>query len=304
MKNDRLFQLLYRLLETGGASAPELAAALEVSVRTIYRDVEALSAAGIPVYTSPGKGGGIALLSGYTLDKALLSDEEQNQILFAIQSLRATEQETGALLSKLGVVFRKPPVNWIEVDFSRWGFGRVDHNRFETLKGAILQRKVLRIVYCGTSGETAERCICPLKLVFKDKNWYLQAYCRRAEDYRLFKVNRILTLEPTDEVFAPPPDAPPAVEPVPLPGADPVRVCLRFPQHLAYRVFDDFSPDCIAPLADGGYLVTADLPDGEWLPGYLFGFGTDVEILRPASLRRMVIDWAQKIARHHQNLTD
>ncbi len=304
MKNDRLFQLLYRLLETGGASAPELAAALEVSVRTIYRDVEALSAAGVPVYTSPGKGGGIALLSGYTLDKALLSDEEQNQILFAIQSLRATEQETGALLSKLGVVFRKPPVSWIEVDFSRWGFGRVDHNRFETLKDAILQRKALRIVYCGASGETAERCVCPLKLVFKDKNWYLQAFCRRAEDYRLFKVNRILTLEPTDEVFAPPPGTPPAVEPVPLPMAEPVRVCLRFPQRMAYRVFDDFMPDCIAHLADGGYLVTADLPTGEWLPGYLFGFGTDVEILHPASLRRMVIDWAQKIAQHHQNLTD
>ncbi len=91
MKNDRLFQIVYLLLEKGTLTAPELARALEVSVRTIYRDVEALSIAGVPVYTSQGKNGGVSLLPNYAFDKALLSDDEQNQILFAIQSLRAAE---------------------------------------------------------------------------------------------------------------------------------------------------------------------------------------------------------------------
>ena len=190
MKNDRLFQMVYILLEKGSVTAPELASTLEVSVRTVYRDVEALSMAGVPVYASQGKGGGISLMPNYSFDKALLSDDEQNQILFAIQSLQATDQPVGALLKKLGGMFQKQNVSWIEADFSRWGMGRVDNEKFERLKTAILEKRVLEILYCSTSGETAKRSILPFKLIFKDKSWYLQAFCKKADDYRLFKVNQ------------------------------------------------------------------------------------------------------------------
>ena len=80
MKNDRLFQLVYLLLEKGSMSAPILAKELEVSVRTVYRDVESLSMAGVPIYTTTGKNGGISLADGYSFDKTLLSDSEQNQL--------------------------------------------------------------------------------------------------------------------------------------------------------------------------------------------------------------------------------
>ena len=86
MKNDRLFQILYLLLEKGTTTAPELARGMEVSTRTVYRDIEALSLAGIPVYATQGKNGGVSIMANYAFDKALLSDEEQNQILYAIQS--------------------------------------------------------------------------------------------------------------------------------------------------------------------------------------------------------------------------
>ena len=84
MKNDRLFQIVYLLLDKGTMTAPELSRALEVSVRTVYRDIDALSLAGVPVYATQGKNGGVSLLPNYSFDKALLSDEEQNQILYAI----------------------------------------------------------------------------------------------------------------------------------------------------------------------------------------------------------------------------
>ena len=133
MKNDRLFQILYLLLEKGTITAPELSRALEVSVRTIYRDIDALSLAGVPVYATQGKNGGVSLLPNYAFDKALLTDEEQNQILYAIQSLRAVDQPVDALLSKLGGLFQKQNASWIEVDFSRWGMGSTDNARFERL---------------------------------------------------------------------------------------------------------------------------------------------------------------------------
>ncbi len=133
MKSNRLFGLLYLLLDKGSMTAPALARALEVSVRTIYRDVEALSMAGVPIYASAGKGGGISLLPGYTLDKTLLSDEEQNQLLFAIQSFKAANQGMETLLRKLGAAFQKPSRNWIEVDFSRWGMNRTDTARLSAV---------------------------------------------------------------------------------------------------------------------------------------------------------------------------
>ena len=77
MQMNRLFKIVYYLLENGKSTAPELAEKFEVSLRTIYRDLDAISAAGIPVYATQGKGGGISLLNDYVLEKSLLSEEER-----------------------------------------------------------------------------------------------------------------------------------------------------------------------------------------------------------------------------------
>lgn len=300
MKNDRLFQILYILLERGTVTAPELAGLLEVSVRTVYRDVETLSMAGVPVYAAAGRGGGISLLSGYTFDKALLSDEEQNQILFAIQSLQAADRPVGTLLKKLGAVFQKQSANWIEVDFSRWGLGRVDHERFELLKTAILQKRVLDILYCGASGDISRREVKPFKLIFKDKSWYLRAFCLRARDFRLFKISRIMELSLTGdcftEVFS---DAPPleSEQPQDFPI---ITLRLRFSPAAAFRVYDEFDRGWIEKQPDGSLLVTAGFPAGTWIMSYLLSFGTQAEIVEPPWLRAQIAAYAKKIYEHHK----
>ena len=91
MKNSRLFEILYLLVEKRAVTAGELAQRLEVSQRTVLRDVDALSAAGVPIYTTQGAGGGVALLPGYVLDRAAFTDEEQRQLLLALQSLPGQE---------------------------------------------------------------------------------------------------------------------------------------------------------------------------------------------------------------------
>ncbi|WP_102049492.1 helix-turn-helix transcriptional regulator [Pygmaiobacter massiliensis] len=300
MKNDRLFQFIYLLLERGSMTAPELAEALEVSVRTVYRDMETLSMAGVPVYATAGKHGGISLSEGYRFDKTLLSDAEQNQLLFAVQSLKAADQQVDDLLSKLGGAFRKPPRDWITVDFSRWGLQRVDSQRFELLKNAILDRQVLRLTYCGTSGETTGRSIHPLRLIYKDKHWYLQAFCLKAEDFRLFKVSRILELMPTGEQFDH--DYEGEIPPIELdtPSNANTYFKLKISGRLAFRVYDEFDRGSITPLPDGSLLVEAHFPMDSWVVGYLFSFGTDVEILEPPELRRELAEYAEKIAVHHK----
>ncbi len=301
MKNDRLFQIMYILLERQSVTAPELAQLLEISVRTVYRDIEALSMAGVPVFTSQGKGGGISIMEGYTFDKALLTDDDQNQILFAIQSLKAAEQNVDGLLKKLGAAFQKDGANWIEVDFSRWGMRRTDNRKFELLKKAILEKSILRIAYCGTSGALSEREVKPIKLIFKAKNWYLQAFCLQAEDFRLFKVNRIVELSLTDikfgEVFTDLPSA--DVEPMPPPfSAVPVK--LRFPPNMAFRVYDEFDRAGIEAQPDGSLHVSAEFPLDSWVLSYILSFGTEVEILEPTYLKTQLREYVKIIYEHHK----
>ena len=127
MKDNRYFQMVYLLLQKGHMTAPELAEHFEVSVRTIYRDIDILSLAGIPVYATQGKGGGIFIQENFVLNKSLLSEEEQKQILMALQGIRIIEEgDTSALLSKLSSVFQKQNTDWFEFDFSSRHFRFAD----------------------------------------------------------------------------------------------------------------------------------------------------------------------------------
>ena len=175
MSQGRLFELLCLLLERGRMTAPQLAEHFEVSVRTIYRDIDALSAAGVPVYSTPGKGGGVSLLEGYTLHRAAFTEEEQQLLLTALRSLPGDAgQGTAETLSKLSALFRRREPDWLQVELSRWGSAGADNAKFVQLKQAILSRRVLSFTYVGASGQTTRRSVLPARLVFKGRDWYLQ----------------------------------------------------------------------------------------------------------------------------------
>lgn len=142
MTSSRLLRILLILLEKGRVTAPELAEQFETSVRTIYRDIDALSAAGIPVYTVQGQGGGIFINQEYTLNRVLLSNEEQEKILMALQEVSAAERhQSDELLLKLGGLFKTPPADWLEIDFSQWGME--SKQLFDPLKQAILNKQLV-----------------------------------------------------------------------------------------------------------------------------------------------------------------
>lgn len=139
MQIHRLFGIVYLLQNRNTMTAKQMAEKFEVSVRTILRDIETLSSAGIPIYTSQGKGGDISILEHFVLDKATLSDEEQDYILFALQSVVPPSRTNHVpTLSKLRALFQKENIRWVEVDFSRWGNLSSDHERFDLLKQAII----------------------------------------------------------------------------------------------------------------------------------------------------------------------
>lgn len=302
MKNDRLFQLLYLLLEKGSMTSQELAARLEVSVRTVYRYVEALSAAGVPVYASQGRGGGISLTPGYTVDKAMLSEREQDELLFAVQSLSAANLDTEPLLNKIGAAFQRTAHRWIEVDFSRWGTLRHEDNlRFEKLRGAVMQKQVVILTYCGVSGNITKRVVHPIRLIYKDKNWYLQAFCLKAKGFRSFRLPRITDIELTGETFGEDYwEQLPQLEPEPQSIPASIHLRLAIANQQAFRVYEEFEHNKVQPQPDGSFVVEVDFPLDDWVTGYIFSFGTAIEVLEPLEFRDVLAQYAFKIAEHHK----
>ena len=129
MATKRLFDILYYLVEKRKATAPELAKKLNVSIRTIYRDIEWMSGAGIPVYCNSGKGGGIFLLNSFILDKGLLSTDEKEELMLAIQGLDALKGK-GQVAEKLRALFQIKTEDWIRIDFSDWRGTKYQENLF------------------------------------------------------------------------------------------------------------------------------------------------------------------------------
>jgi predicted DNA-binding transcriptional regulator YafY len=302
MQINRLFEMVYLLLGRKSMTAKELAEHFEVSSRTVLRDVDTLAAAGIPVYTSQGKGGGIFLLDNFVLNKAVISEEEQNQILFALQSMSVTQRvDTENILNKLRSFFEKTGADWIEVDFSRWGSSAEDKAKFVPLKDAVISKRAVLFIYSNSCGETVERKVYPLKLVFKSRSWYLQAFCLLKNDYRTFKISRMRHIKVLDDTFNAAVFKIPEIE-LSEGQAPCIDVKFLFSPQAAYRIYDEFEQDIIKN-SDGTFTVSAKLPDDYWLYGYILSFGAYVEVLEPQSVRDELARQADEIKNKYASKT-
>lgn len=284
--HQRLFEITTLLISRGSATAAELAQRFEVSRRTIYRDIEALSAAGIPIYADRGRGGGIKLLPGYVMDKTMFSRQEQEQMLAQIQSLAAVgTPNADALLDKLGALFGEQEP-WLEVDFAPWAGGAQARHTFETLRQAILNRQTVAFTYTGTNGKTAQRQAQPARLIFRGQGWYLFAYAPEREAYRYFKLPRMRNLQITGETFAPQP-LPSRQKNEPYKG-ELVEVEMWVAKQAAYRVYDEFALDDVQTTPEGDFILNFTTPPGEWLTGLILSYGKLAKVLSPAPLRKQI----------------
>lgn len=284
MKESRLFRIIYYVLEKGHSTAPELAEKFEVSIRTIYRDIDVISSAGVPIYATQGKGGGIAISKEFVLTKSLLSEKEKEQILMSLQGIMAVGgSDEDELLYKLGSLFQTKNVNWIEVDFSDWMKTNVDQSVFELIKKAIFDKKLLSFQYFGTVDKQTSRKVAPLKLVFKSIDWYVYGYCFLRNDVRFFKLSRIKDIHIEKGEFPLNIKLPTTLmQEVEIKNTIPV--VLKFHKEMAFRVYDEFS-EGIKKDAQGNFIVHTQLPDNDMLYGYLGSFLDGVEVIEPIWIR-------------------
>lgn len=292
--NNRLFEIVYILLQKKKTTAKELADRFEVSTRTIYRDIETLSTANIPIYASKGKDGGIGLLDKYILNKTILSEEEQNQILFALQGMKKVKgQDEKDILEKLSILFNKEINDWIKIDFSNWG--NVQEERFDIIKSAILNKQLIGFTYYNSNGEESKRIVEPLQIWFKDKSWYLVSYCKLKQDYRIFKIARIKEVKMLQEHFE-----------RELPKEENeqynfkiIELELEINKAMTYRVYDEFESKEITKKQDENFIIKVKYPENEWVYGYILSFGEYAKVLNPGYAKNIIKDKLQRTLKNY-----
>ncbi|MHB8104250.1 MAG: helix-turn-helix transcriptional regulator [Dehalococcoidales bacterium] len=302
MKINRLLEITLILLNKKSVTAQELAERFEVSARTIYRDVDELSAAGVPVFTNKGSGGGISLLENYAINKAMLSEHERDSILLALKTLQATKYpEIEAILEKIGAVFKKAAAaDWVHIEFSPWGSGPNEENKFLNIKRAILESKVVTFDYINADGILSRRQVEPMQLDFKGQAWYVWGYCKTRRDFRTFRISRIRNLAISGEKFIRrPPEQSKDEEPA-VASKKQVTLKLRFKPENLYRVYDDYDEQRITHNSDGTYDVTVTFPEDEWVYGYIMSFGSYVEVLEPPHIRDIVRERMEKALKFYK----
>ena len=294
MKINRLLEIVIILLNRETVTAKELADRFGVSARTIYRDVDVLSSAGVPVYTNKGNGGGISLLEDYTLNKALLSKNESEGLLLALKAMGATSYpEANAIIDKLGSIFKNNQAHdWIEVDFEDWSSKINEQNKFSKIRDAIIGSQVISFDYINTGGSKSTRSAEPVKLLFFANTWYLIAYCLLRNSHRMFRLTRIKNVQITDRYFTRReiPEYENMVSRTPL-----INLRLRCDEKVLNRLFDAYDNECISKNDDCSYDLTVAIPEDEWLYGYILSFGSSAEVIEPAHIREIIKARAKEI---------
>ncbi|MBN2897169.1 MAG: YafY family transcriptional regulator [Clostridia bacterium] len=295
MKISRLFSIVTILLNKGNVTAKELAEEFEVSTRTIYRDIETLSMSGIPIYTDRGMGGGIRIMDHYVLNKAVISEEEKNSILLGLQVLQATQyDERDSAIHKLKLLLQGDEMDYIEVDFSGFDNNK-EHAIFEGIKKGLQKNQTLSMTYKNNQGEISKRLINPLKLIFKEKRWYLIAYCHTRATCRTFRISRILSIEETASYF----------DRRDYDISDWVMtshgwenqevVTLILKAEVLFRIEEEFHFEEVYERKEDQLHVTFETELDEWFINYVLTYADYLIDIRPEVLKTQVKEKAQKI---------
>ncbi|WP_284644434.1 helix-turn-helix transcriptional regulator [Paenibacillus silviterrae] len=284
--------MIYMLLNNEVISASALADKYQVSQRTIYRDIDAISAAGIPVVSYQGVHGGYGIMESYKMDRSLLGSHDVESLITLLNGLSTvfSDEQASETVRKLRTIQKEGSSPSLTLDI---GSRRGPNESLRLLRAAIKARKVVRFEYVSAKNERLTRIVEPVCLMYKNQVWYLHAFCRGRSDYREFKLTRMSELAMLPEQYH-------KVHPVPaerqtgyrrFESANPVTLVLHFsPQALA-RSLDFFHEAERCFQEDGSLLIKLRLSapaEMNWLLPLILSFGDDVEIVEPIEFREQI----------------
>ncbi|MBW9156161.1 helix-turn-helix transcriptional regulator [Clostridium tagluense] len=310
MKIDRLISIIMVLLNYERVSAIKLAKMFEVSPRTIYRDIETISLAGIPIVTHNGVNGGISIMQEYKIDKKLFTVSDISTLLMGLASVSTTlsNKEIIGTLEKVKSLLPKEQFrdielksNQITVDLTTWMGNKSFQPNLEKIKKALSDSKYLLFEYYGVNREKDKRCIEPYKLVLKERNWYLQGYCTLREDFRVFKLSRISNLEILESTFVPR-----EFQAKPLDGSGwidkrLITTKLLVDWSLREQMVERCGEENIEPYGNDKFIVDFPFVEDDFGYNILMGFGDKCECLAPENVRIELINRIKKLLHVYGN---
>lgn len=297
MKTDRLLAITTYLLNHETVSATALARRVEVSRRTIQRDMDALSVAGIPVMAAHGAGGGYRLLDGFKLQKQIASDADYLHIAMALKGL-ASAYDSGPVAATLDKMLSVSPQQRqsVFVDLSVARENAAINRRLRQLDAAIRSHTPVCIGYSDSQSRPTTRVVEPLALSYRWYAWYLFAYCTQKQDYRLFKLPRITSCEHREGAFARDHgDVEALMKTHGGAQGDPWQVRLLCQAEARAQVLEYLRGDIVEERPNGDFVLAFCLPYERMWFSMLLGFGDQVQVLQPEELRTMVAQKAWEI---------
>lgn len=294
MRVDRLLSILLIITNKGLVTGQELADHFEVSLRTIYRDIDKLGEAGVPIASTGGRGGGYYIMSKYNLDKLFFNDEEIGTLVPLMENLKIAfgkNPQFNNIALKLETIYDKEKIsnNKFSINMSHFNM-QEDLKEYIYLIGkAIEETRLLQFDYINRRLEVSRRIAEPIQISFNHGEWFLIAYCRNRKDYRKFKLIRVRDLK-IIEPFEKRPIEREELDKIFRESYDnkSIKVTLRFKSKIGEHLIEHFSRDTISSLEDGNFMVTEYFPDDEGLVKFILSLGKDCEVLEPEFLREKV----------------
>lgn len=294
MKIDRLVSIIMILLDKKRIGAQELADMFGVSPRTIYRDIDAINMAGIPICSTSGVGGGFEIMQNYKIDKNVFSTADLSAILMGLSNLSdmVRGDELINALAKVKSFIPADRAKDIElkasqicIDLSPWLGNRNTELYLTTIKTALQEHRLLSFDYADRYGNKSKRTAEPYQLILKSNHWYFQGYCHIRNDFRLFRLSRITNLFMEKETFTPREYQKPQLDFADILATIQTKIKIRIHQSIMDRVLDycayeDFSAD-----GNEHYIVRFPFIENEYYYNILLGFGDKCECLEPLHIR-------------------
>lgn len=297
MKIDRLVSIIMILLDKKRIGAQELADLFEVSPRTIYRDIDTINMAGIPVRSTPGVGGGFEIMQAYKIDKNVFSAEDLSALLMGLSSLSSIVRGDEVVHALVKVKSFIPAerakdiefkVNQIYIDLSQWiGNGSMGPY-LETIKSALEENRLLMFEYVAHHGNKTIRTVEPCQLVLKGSHWYLHGYCSIRNDFRLFRISRMSNLKILDETFTPRKYEKPILDFSEILETMQIKIKIRIHKSIMDRVLDYCTYEAFLPDGDEHYIVDFPFVENDYYYDILLGFGNKCECLEPLHIRKNI----------------
>lgn len=297
MKLERLISMIYMLLNNEVVSASALADKYQVSQRTIYRDIDAICAAGIPVVSYQGVNGGYGIIDTYKMDKSLLGSYDAGSLITVLHSLSDVfdDEQVMDTARKLQTIQKDDHAPSLSLDVGGW---HAYKESLRLLREAITTRHVVRFAYINGKNERSNRTVEPASLKFKSNAWYLYGYCKDRKDYREFKLSRMADLLILPVQFQ-------RKHEVSLQhssygqyeSSNPIDVVLHFSVHSLARALDHFYDGEKRFHEDDSLTITLKLgtpAEMQWLLPILLSFGEGVKVAEPHDLRREIKNSLEK----------